>query len=75
MAAQSPELVAKIQLWRAKIAAGTMTQEEYKEVLRMLRADRSAITQSTAGSKVARARKVAASKPNGDDLLSELDAL
>ncbi len=75
MAAQSPELVAQIQLWRAKIAAKTMTPEEYKEVIRALRADRAAVTQSTAGSKVTKARKAAAGKPNGDDLLSELDGL
>lgn len=75
MAAQSPELLAKIALWRIKMREGTMTQEEYKEVIKTLRADRAAVTQSTAGSKVTRSRKAAASKPNGDDLLAELDKL
>jgi len=72
MAAQSPELIAQIQLWRAKIAAKEMTQDEYKKVILALRADRAAVMQSTAGSKVTRARKT--EKPDGDDLLAALDA-
>lgn len=75
MAAQSPELIAQIQLWRAKIRDGAMTQEEYKNVIRTLRADRAAVQQSTAGSRVTKARKAASGKPSGDDLLSELDNL
>lgn len=73
MAAQSPELLAKIAMWRIKMRDGTMSHEEYKEVIQTLRADRAAIAvQSTAGSKVTRARKTAAGKPNGDDLLAGL---
>lgn len=63
----------RIAEWRAKCANGTMTQEEYREVIATLRAGRAGVTQPKAGS---RARKsTAAAKPDGDDLLSELEGL
>lgn len=71
--AQSPELQAKIAIWRQKCRDGSMTQEEYKEVLQELRADRIKAGTVSAASKE---RKAAAKKVvNSDDLLSELDGI
>lgn len=69
------ETLLRLQLLRAKGREGTLTQEECREAIALLRADRGATAQATAGSKVSRARKTAAAKPNGDDLLSELENL
>ena len=75
MSAQSPELQMKIQEWRAKAREGTLTQEEMREAIAALRKDRGSVTQATAGSKTTRTRTAAAKKPDGDDLLSELEGL
>lgn len=74
-AAQSPEVQLKIQQWRAKAREGTLTQDEMREAIALLRKDRGAIPQASAGSRTTRERKVAASKPNSDALLDELDKL
>lgn len=69
----TPDTQTKIAEWRAKCAQGTMTPEEYREVIATLRAGRAGVSQPKAGS---RARKsAAAQKPDGDDLLSELEGL
>lgn len=73
--AQSPELQLKVQEWRAKAREGTLSLDDMREAIKALRKDRGAVAQSTAGSRVTKARKVAAGKPNGDDLLSELEGL
>ena len=36
--AQSPEMQAKIQLWRQKAREGTLTQDEMREAIAALRA-------------------------------------
>jgi len=75
MAAQSPELQMKVQQWRQKARDGTLTQAEMSEAVAALRTDRGATPQATAGSRVSAGRKAAAKKPNGDDLLSELEGM
>lgn len=75
MAAQSPELQMKIQQWRQQARDGTLSQDEMREIVAVLREDRGATTQATAGSRVSASRKTAAKKPNGDDLLTELEGL
>jgi len=76
MAAQSPDTIAKLASWRARIRNGeTLPAEEMREALRMLRGDRAAAGAPTAGSKTTRARSAAAKKPDGNDLLSELEGL
>ena len=75
MAAQSPELQMKIQQWRQQARDGTLSQDEMREIVAVLRKDRGATTQATAGSRVSAGRKAAAKKPNGDDLLTELEGL
>ena len=67
----TPETQARIQELRAKSAAGTITTEELREAITVLRQARGAAPQATAGTK-ARAK---AAKPNSDDLLSELEGL
>jgi hypothetical protein len=66
-------LQMKVEIWRAKARAGTMTMEDMKEAVKALRAGRSLISQATGGSKTN--AKAKAAKPNGDDLLSELEGL
>lgn len=64
---------AQVEIWRQKCQAGTMTLEEYKQVIIQLRAGRAATPQTTSGS-----RSKAKAKPapvSGDDLLSQLDGL
>lgn len=67
------DLQMKVQLWREKARAGTLTLEETREAVQVLRAGRSLIAAATGGSKTNASRKAA--KPNGDDLLSELEGL
>jgi len=71
----SAEMTAKVALWRQKAREGTLTKEEMKEAIAALRGERAKVAQPTAGSKVTRAKKEAAKKPDGDDLLSQLEGL
>lgn len=67
---------AQVEIWRAKCRDGTMTLEEYKEVITALRGGRKATSQATAGTKAAGRSKAAKAAPiSGDDLLSELDGI
>lgn len=66
-------LQLRVAEWRAKARAGTLTLEETKEAIKVLRQGRSLIAQATGGSKTNKAAKAA--KPSGDDLLSELEGL
>lgn len=68
---QSPEVQARIAELRQKIHANTITQDELREGISLMRQARGATPQATAGS---RAKRVTA-KPNGDDLLFELEGL
>lgn len=70
----SPETTAKIQLWRQKAIEGTLTKEEMREAIVLMRGERrsAAVASETA-------RKTAAKKTkpqlDGDDLLAELGGL
>ncbi len=66
----SPELSAKIQVWRQKSLDGTITIEEQREALKLMREGRLAAAQASAAGKRAKAK---AAVPNADDLLNELD--
>lgn len=68
-------LQMKVEEWRNKSRAGTMTLEDMKEAVKVLRAGRSLIAQATGGSKTNKTAKAKAAKPDGDDLLSELEGL
>lgn len=67
------DLQMKVEEWRRKAREGTLTIEETREAIKVLRAGRSLIAAATGGSKTNRAAKAA--KPSGDDLLSELEGL
>ncbi len=66
----SPELQQKIQVWRQKSLDGTITIEEQREALKLMREGRLAAAQASAAGKRAKAK---AAVPNADDLLNELD--
>lgn len=76
MSAQSPELQAKIQLWRNKAREGTLTQAEMREAIAALRADRAQVPVATGGSKTPKSKPASRkTKPSGDDLFNELENL
>ncbi len=73
--AQSPEMQAKIQLWRQKAREGTLTQEEMREAIAALRQDRVRAASASATSRGKRVTTRAKANINSDDLLGELDNL
>jgi len=70
--ALSPEMQSKVQLWRQKAREGTLTTEERREAIQLLRQDRIGAAQTSTAS---RAKKAPKAPINADDLLSELDGL
>lgn len=68
----TPELAAKIAIWRQKALDGTLTVEEMKEAILARREGR--ISASYA-SDTARRKKAKAEIPSADALLSELEGL
>ena len=73
--AQSPEIQAKIQLWRQKAREGTLTQDEMREAIAALRQDRTSAAGVSAVAKERKATSRAKANINSDDLLGELDSL
>ena len=67
--AADTETQLKVLSWRQKAREGTLTIDEMKEAIKFLRAGRAMTPTATGGSKT----RKAAAKPNGDDLLSELE--
>jgi hypothetical protein len=65
----TPEITAKISLWRQKAIAGSLSLEETKEAVAYLRGERKAAAQATTAAKRTKAVK---NIPTADDLLSEL---
>jgi len=64
----------KLQEWRNRIRAGEqLTKEEMREAILAMRTARGKLSPVIGGTKT-RAR-AAKAKPNGDDLLSELEGL
>ena len=68
----SPELQSKLFAWRQKAAAGTLSIEEMREAIALLREGRSAA--QTAGREAAASKRASSKAParSADDLLSEL---
>ena len=67
----NPEIQAKVILWRQKAVAGTLTQEEMAEAVKVLREGRIAAQMAVTTGKA----KTAAGKApavSGNDLLDEL---
>lgn len=65
----SPELQSKIAHWQQKAVAGTLTMEEQREAVRLIRGDR--INAGTAAASSAKKRPA----KSAEDLLSELGGL
>ena len=71
----SPEMNTKVQLWRQKARDGSLTQDEMREAIAALRADRAKSAGTSAVSREKKATTRAKKNVNSDDLLSELDGL
>ena len=65
----TPETQARIQIWRQKALAGTLSQEELREAIQILREDR------VGASQVSRTSRAKKAPINADDLLGELEGL
>lgn len=68
----TPEVMSKIAIWRQKAVEGTLSSDEMKEAILVIRGDRRSAAHASDG-----ARKKAAVKviPSADDLLDELGGL
>ena len=71
----TPDISAKVQLWRQKAREGTLTQDEMREAIEVLRQGRTAAAVTSAVSRERKATAKAKANVNSDDLLSELDDL
>ncbi len=67
--ATSPELQAKIELWRAKGLEGTLTPEDMKEAITALRESRISACFASAG---ARAKVAKNPIPSAEELLEKI---
>ena len=67
----SPQESAQILAFRQKVNNNTITKEELKEALALLARGRSTAAASSSAAK----SRAAKPKPNGDDLLSELEGI
>lgn len=67
----TPEVQAKLAVWRAEAAAGTLTLEQMKEAIQVLRQGRKASASSEGKAR----SKVKAAVPSADDMLGELGSL
>jgi len=65
----SPELASKIAIWKAKALNNTLTKEEMREAVALMRGDRKG---AAAMSETAKKKKAKADIPDGDDLLRDL---
>lgn len=72
MSAISPEMQAEIAVWRQKALDGTLTLEEIKRGITLLRGDRVAARQSSTTGTRARAKTAIKA---ADDLINELKGL
>lgn len=70
-----PETQAKIQIWRQKAAAGTLTLEESREAIQVMRQGRLHAAEVSSKSRTRAAGTRAKANVNSDDLLSELDKI
>lgn len=75
----SAETQARLAILRQKARDNTITQEEMKEAIQLMRTERvgaSAVSAAAKATKATAKTKAAPkAKPNGDDLLSELDSI
>lgn len=65
----TPEIASKINIWRQKAVQGTLTMEETREAIQLLRGGRVAAAKASDSAKRKTAIKAI---PTADDLLSEI---
>jgi hypothetical protein len=65
----SPELQSKIAIYQARLAEGTLPEEEWIAIIREIRGDRKA---ARAASDSSRRAKAKAEIPDADDLLKQM---
>jgi hypothetical protein len=68
----SPELQAKIASWRAKAIDGTITQDEMREAIALMRQGRVGAAIASEKSAASRVVKAKAVVPSAEDMLKEL---
>lgn len=68
----SPELQSKIASWRLRAAEGTLSLDEMKEGVRLIRGDRMSAASAAATAKRTKSKIEA---PPADDMLGELAGL
>lgn len=75
----SADTQAQLAVYRQKARDNTLTQDEMKDAIRLMRSERVGAAQVSASSRaaksIAKEKAKPKAKPNGDDLLSELDDL
>jgi hypothetical protein len=71
---QTPELQSKLVYWRSRAADGTITLDEMKEAILLLRENRKAASEANAASKSG-GKKASRPARSSDDMLSELEGL
>ena len=64
--------MSKIAVWRSKAIDGTLTDDEMKDAILLIRGDRRSAAHASDKARTAKATKVI---PNADDLLNELGGL
>jgi hypothetical protein len=65
----SPEIAAKMPIWKARAARGELSESEVFEAMAALRAGRQSAAEQTVAK---RAKKAAAAVPSADDMLSQM---
>lgn len=68
----SPELQSKVAVWRQRAVEGTLTREEMREAIALLRQGR---VGAAIASETSRKKSAKAAIPTATDLLAELDGL
>lgn len=68
----SPELQSQIAVWRAKCADGTMTLDDYKRAILVMRGERRSAATS---SEQSRRTKAKAQIKSADEMLDELGSI
>jgi len=68
----TPETQAQIGIWREKALAGTLTQEEMRDAIILLRQERVGAAKTSAAS---REKKAAKAPVDADALLNELEGM
>lgn len=65
----SPEIHAKMPIWKARAARGELTQAEVFEAMAVLRAGRQSAAEQTVAKRTTRAK---AAVPSADDMLAQI---